>query len=106
MGETQVSEQLQRIVFDHYNRPFRPNRTDRDWTCSDPAVVDAGMADPYCSYWPTVGLAADMLRGIRRNQKAENLAAMDRNLPVLFLFRRTGPSGLHGPWCSPHGPSL
>ena len=93
VGENQVSEQLQHIVFENYNRAFRPNRTDRDWTCSDPAVVDASLADPYCSYWPTVGLAADMLGGIRRNQKAENLAAMDHDLPVLFFSGEQDPVG-------------
>lgn len=96
VGENQISEQLQRIVFENYNRPFRPNRTDRDWTCSDPAAVETSMADPYCSYWPTVGLAADMLGGIRRNQKAGNLAAMDHNLPVLFFSGEQDPVGSMG----------
>lgn len=96
LGAKQSSEQIQRLVFDSYNRKFRPNRTNRDWVCSDPAVVDASLTDPYCSYWPTVGLAADMLGGIRRNQAPENLAAMDHSLPVLFFSGEQDPVGAMG----------
>lgn len=96
VGAQQSSEQIQRLVFDSYNRKFRPNRTNRDWVCSDPAVVDASLADPYCSYWPTVGLSADMLGGIRRNQAPDNLAAMDHSLPVLFFSGEQDPVGAMG----------
>lgn len=96
LGAEQVSEHLQRLVFENYNRKFRPNRTNRDWVCSDPAAVDASLEDPYCSYWPTVGLSADLLGGIRRNQQPENLATMDRSLPVLFFSGDQDPVGAMG----------
>ena len=95
-GETGSSAALQKIAFGGYNRKFRPVRTPNDWICSDPAVVDGYNADPLCGFQPTVGLARDMLRGLWMNERPENLAAMDKSLPVYFFSGREDPVGSMG----------
>lgn len=93
LGERGVSETINRVVFGSYNRRFRPNRTEHDWICSDPGVVDAYCADPLCGFPATVGLARELLRGIAMNQSKENLAKMPKELPVLFFSGESDPVG-------------
>ena len=83
-------------MFGAYNKKFRPNRTPNDWICSDPAVVDAYTNDELCGFDATVGLTRDMLTGISMNQKKENLAKMDKELPVLFISGMQDPVGAMG----------
>ena len=96
IGETGRSKLLKELMFGAYNQKFRPNRTPNDWICSDTAVVDAYTDDPLCGFDATVGLTRDMLTGISMNQKKENLAKMDKTLPVLFVSGMQDPVGAMG----------
>lgn len=95
-GEKGISDALNKVVFGNYNRHFRPNRTENDWICSDPAVVDAYTADPLCGFPATVGLARDMIRGMLMNQAKDNLAEMPKDLPILFFAGASDPVGNMG----------
>lgn len=55
------------LGYGSYSRYFKPKRTDFDWLCSDPAVVDAYVADPFCGFPSTAALYCDFFRGIREN---------------------------------------
>ena len=96
IGETGRSKLLKELMFGAYNKKFSPNRTPNDWICSDEAVVDAYTGDPLCGFDATVGLTRDMLTGISMNQKKENLAKMDKTLPVLFVSGMQDPVGAMG----------
>ena len=96
IGETGRSKLLKELMFGVYNKKFSPNRTPNDWICSDEAVVDAYTDDPLCGFDATVGLTRDMLTGISMNQKKENLAKMDKTLPVLFVSGMQDPVGAMG----------
>ena len=95
-GEKEISAALNKMVFGSYNRHFRPNRTENDWICTDPAVVDAYNADPLCGLPATIGLARDMLQGIAMNQSKENLLKMPKELPILFFAGKSDPVGRMG----------
>ncbi|MFR8874256.1 MAG: serine aminopeptidase domain-containing protein [Oscillospiraceae bacterium] len=71
-------------------------QTPFDWICSDRSVIDAYVADPLCGFSETAGLDRDMLQGIQMNQKPENLARMDKKLPVLFVAGTQDPVGNYG----------
>lgn len=79
-----------------YNQPFRPNRTKRDWTSRDAAAVDAALADPLCSFMPTVGLCGDLIDGLRYITKREHLVRMKSDLPMLILAGTHDPVGEMG----------
>ena len=96
IGETGRSKLLKELMFGAYNKKFSPNRTPNDWICSDEAVVDAYTEDSLCGFDATVGLTRDMLTGISMNQKKENLAKMDKTLPVLFVSGMQDPVGAMG----------
>ena len=55
-GQQAVSELLYESVgFGSYARRMKDRRTDFDWLCSDPEVVDAYIADPLCGFMLTNG---------------------------------------------------
>ena len=92
-GADATSNLVTNLAFGSYNKAFAPNRTPVDWLSTDTNNVDRYVADPLCGQDATVGLFREMLRGIRFNQRAENLAKMDRDLPVLFISGEKDPVG-------------
>ena len=95
-GETQVYEPLRNLIFGSYNRRIPEAKTPFDWVCGDAQILNAYLADPLCGFSETAGLDRDMLTGIRMNQKRENLARMDKKLPVLFVAGTQDPVGNYG----------
>ena len=93
LGETKTSPVLNSLIFGGYNKVFKPNRTPNDWICSDEQVVDKYQADPLCGFDATIGLARDMLTGIRMNEDPTNLMKMNKSLPVLFVSGAKDPVG-------------
>lgn len=94
VGETNVSEKLQNLVFGTYNARVEHPRTKLDWICRDKAVVDAhpmmqGLA-------PKAGLLRDMMVGINAIERKENLAKMRKDLPVFFVAGGDDPVGSYG----------
>ena len=61
LGSQGVSPLVDALSLGAYNRRFRPNRTGADWISSDPAAVDAYLADPLCRPKPTVSMFRDMM---------------------------------------------
>lgn len=93
LGQNVTSPLLNSLLFGSYSKPFAPNRTTHDWICSVDEEVDAYLADPMCGFDASIGLARDMLSGIRMNEQKKNLQKMNRQLPVLFLSGEKDPVG-------------
>ena len=94
VGETNVSEKLQNLVFGTYNARVEHQRTPLDWICRDARVVDnhpmmQGLA-------PRAGLLRDMMVGINAIEKADHLAKMKKDLPVFFIAGGDDPVGNYG----------
>ena len=79
-----------------YNRTFKPNRTPSDWLSRDEAQVDLALADPLCSFMPTVGMFRDMMGGLQFIAGKANLSKMNRDTPVYFLSGDSDPVGSMG----------
>ena len=79
-----------------YNRTFRPNRTTDDWTCRDEKVVDGRISDPLCNFKTTAGMNHAMMTGLQYIARKENLAKMDREVPVYFFAGDADPVGAQG----------
>lgn len=95
-GPDDVDDGLRSMIFGGYNAKIPIPRTDFDWLSTDEAQVDAYIADPMCGFAETASLDLDMLSGILQIQKKENLDAMPRNLPVLFIAGSQDPVGGYG----------
>lgn len=95
-GPRAVSRLVTALSLGAYNKQFKPNRTPSDWICRDKAVVDAYVADPLCSFFPTVGMNRDMMGGLQLIAKPENLKRMDPDTPVYFFSGDRDPVGQNG----------
>lgn len=95
-GGTYRSERLYQLSMGAYSKAFQPSRTENDWISSVPEEVDLYDADPLTGGRPTVNLMYEMLGGMKRNANPNNLARMNRNVPVLFLYGGADPVGENG----------
>ena len=96
MGEENVSEKLQQMVFGGYNKRIEEPRTPCDWLTRDEEIVDAYVAHPLCGFTPACGLLRDMMKGIYYIQQTKNLKNMTKHLPVLFIAGGEDPVGPYG----------
>ena len=78
-------DKMSLIAFGTYNNGIENLRTQYDWLTRDETIVDKYIEDPLCGFVPKVGLFRDMLYGIMFITDAENLAKMNKELPVLFI---------------------
>lgn len=95
-GERKPNQGLQRLIFGSYNQRVEHPRTAYDWLTRDKAMVDAYIADPMCGFTVSAGLLRDMMMGIAYIEKLENLARMNKEMPVLFVAGGDDPVGGYG----------
>jgi len=79
-----------------YNKKFKPNRTSADWISRDEKTVDTYLQDPLCSFQTTAGMNHAMMMGLQFVAKPENLARMDKDMPVYFMSGDQDPVGAQG----------
>lgn len=95
-GETNPNEMLQGMVFGSYNKKVEHPRTPFDWLTRDAKIVDDYIAHPLCGFTASCGLLREMLKGIHYIQQKNNLAAMNKDLPVFFIAGGDDPVGPYG----------
>lgn len=95
-GGDYVSKLVYDLSMGAYNNQFKPVRTSADWVSRDEEQVDLRMADPWCSFLPTVQLYVDMLGALQHLAKQSNLSGMDPNPPVYFFSGDRDPVGGQG----------
>jgi len=95
-GETNPSEQLQKMIFGSYNNRIKEPRTESDWLSRDESIVDAYIAHPLCGFTPSCGLLRDMMKGIYFVEQQKNLRKMKKHLPILFIAGEEDPVGPYG----------
>ena len=95
-GEDKPSALLQKLVFGSYNSRVEHPRTQFDWLTRDAKQVDAYIANPMCGFTASAGLLRELMKGIAYIEKPENLAAMNKELPVFFIAGGDDPVGNYG----------
>ena len=95
-GETNPNETLQGMVFGSYNKKVEHPRTTFDWLTRDAKIVDDYIAHPLCGFTASCGLLREMMKGIHYIQQKNNLAAMNKDLPVFFIAGGDDPVGPYG----------
>jgi alpha-beta hydrolase superfamily lysophospholipase len=86
------SKLMIRMGYGQYAKYFKPVRSDFDWLSSDPAVVDAYLADPKCGYACTLGFYQSMFRALIDNWSCRNIGKLPPDLPVLLLGGELDPA--------------
>lgn len=95
-GAHAAGEKINTIAFGSYNKKYDDVRTDFDWLTSDSAIVDKYIEDPDCGFVPSVSMFRDMMGGIKFITDPENIAKMNKELPVLFISGWDDPVGEYG----------
>ena len=75
-----------------YNKGFE-SRTGFEWLSSDPAQVDAYVADPLCGFPATNGYVRDFLHGFAETWSTANEALVPVALPILIFSGELDPVG-------------
>ncbi len=96
LGPRGHSPLIDRLSFGSYNKRIVPARTRADWISRDTAVVDAYVADPLCSFYPTVTMFRHMMEGLQYIAAGENLRKMDPSTPVYLFSGEQDPVGSYG----------
>ena len=92
-GSRKVSKLSVALAKGPYNKPFRPNRTPNDWLSRDEKEVDAYEADPLCGYDCSSGFFRDMIGGLMSIHREEDIAKIDKNLPIYIICGSADPVG-------------
>lgn len=92
-GRKTPSSFLNSLSFGQFNKLFRPNRTAFDWLTRDEKEVDKYIADPLCGGVFTGGFFYDLFTGSEMIRKAESIAKVPKDLPVLFISGDKDPVG-------------
>lgn len=95
-GEDIPNENVRKLLFESYNKNFRPNRTTADWLCSAEKGVDDFLADPLCQQDVTPGLFRELMNGMAFTCKWKNLRKTELKVPILFVSGGDDPVGGNG----------
>lgn len=87
---------VRQLSFGTYNQKFKPNRTEKDWLCSDNETIDDFIADPLCRENFSAGLFYQMLSAMKRTGRKDAYTAWDREKPIVLICGENDPVGNMG----------
>jgi alpha-beta hydrolase superfamily lysophospholipase len=65
-GEARPGRLFYDIIYGGFNTPFQPAKTPFDWLSRDPSFVARYIADPFCTFVPSVRLYSALFLGLYR----------------------------------------
>lgn len=95
-GKHRSNELLKNIFFKHFNKKFKPNRTNVDWISSDEKQVDLFEADPLRIEDFSLSVYLDILRGSKKINSHETFENTPKHLPILIFSGDRDPVGEMG----------
>lgn len=81
-----------RLGYGQYSKHFSPKRTDFDWLSTDPAVVDAYVADPLCGFACTLGFYEHFFKALSQTWHSRNIQEMPSGMPILLMGGQLDPA--------------
>lgn len=84
-GGKKRNKSLNNLLFNDFNKPFKPVKTPFDSLSRDEEVVKAYMNDPYCVHVPSVQFFYDMVKASIFVNKKSNILKTDLSKPILFV---------------------
>lgn len=94
-GKKYKSKMLASLVTGSFNRQFKPNKTEVDWTTSDEKIIEEHIKDtnPRCKF--TVSAYYELFRGSMYLNKKKNIQKTP-NIPILIFSGDKDPVGENG----------
>ena len=87
---------VRQLSFGTYNQKFKPNRTEKDWLCSDNETIDDFIADPLCRDNFSAGLFYQMLASMKRTGSKAAYDTWNKSKPILLICGESDPVGNMG----------
>lgn len=84
------------MAFGGFNRRFHPARTPMDWLTKDEKIVDAYLANPWCTFTFTVNAYDQMFRGMQQLVRKDSLRELPKELPLFLTAGAQDPVGGFG----------
>ena len=95
-GRKAKSKLMDKLSFGDFNSNFKPNRTNYDWLCSVEEEVDKYIKSNMCGFICTTSFYYDLIRGLWKINKRENLRKIPKNLPIFIFAGDKDPVGKFG----------
>lgn len=92
-GPRHVNRLIDSLGAGAYGRAIKGARTNVDWICTDPEVVDEYIADPLCGQLFTVGAYATLSDLVAQATDVRLARRIPRDLPLLFIAGAEDPVG-------------
>ncbi|WP_203363346.1 alpha/beta hydrolase [Bacillus sp. REN10] len=92
-GKRTKSPLLNQLSFGNFNKKLSNVQTEFDWLSRDREQVQAYIDDPYCGFIPTAGFFYDLLSGLEKIHKREEVSRMEKDLPFFFISGDQDPVG-------------
>lgn len=92
-GRAYPSLLLDKLVFQNFNRGFKPARTDLDWLSRNGAEVDRFLADPLRGKIGSAGYFHDFFSGLLAMNDSANIQSTPKGLPLHFISGSADPVG-------------
>lgn len=96
VGFDGYSPLVRQLSFGTYNQKFKPNRTEKDWLCSDNDTLDSFIADPLCRENFSAGLFYQMLAAMKRTGSMSAYDNWHKEKPILLICGESDPVGNMG----------
>lgn len=87
-----VSDKVNSLAFDNYNKFFEPTKTEFDWLCKNEAALQEYIDDPMAAKYITPGMFSDLLDGMARSSK-KSAIRNTKKIPILFMTGKEDPVG-------------
>ena len=91
-GFDQSTPLVDKLLFNGYNKRFKPCKTNYDWLCSDEEEVSKFLQDPCCKEHISAGLLFQLLNAMRN----PDFSGWDKNMQILLLSGKNDPVGDFG----------
>ncbi|WP_195987580.1 alpha/beta hydrolase [Clostridium sp. D53t1_180928_C8] len=95
-GREAKSKLMDKLSFGDFNSNFKPTRTGYDWLCSVDEEVDKYIESPMCGFICSTSFYYDLIRGLWKINKKENLNNIPKNLPIYIFAGDKDPVGNFG----------
>ena len=96
VGFDSYSPLVRQLSFGTYNQKFKPNRTEKDWLCSDNTTLDSFLADPLCREDFSAGLFYQMLAAMKRTGGKAAYDTWNKEKHILLICGENDPVGNMG----------
>lgn len=93
LGGEKTAKSLDKMTFGAYNNPFKKEKMDFAWLSRDKEQVKKYILDEQCGYVMSIAFFKYFLNGLKQAYKAENLAKVNKNIPIGIFSGDQDPVG-------------